>query len=66
MIYIKLQKVLSKKTKKNFVLFAILKVTDENSRIRIRISNPDPLVRVTDPRFRISNKMSRFAILAAE
>ncbi len=30
-----------------------LKVTDENSRIRMRGSDPDPLVRGTDPRIRI-------------
>jgi len=37
------------------------KATNENSRIRIRESNPelDPLVRGTDPRSRIRTKMSR-------
>ncbi len=36
----------------------ILKVNDENSRIRIRDPNPDPLVRGMDPRIRIHTKMS--------
>jgi hypothetical protein len=42
-----LQKVISRK---NCVVFAgILKVSDENSRIRIQDPNPDPLVRGMDP-----------------
>jgi hypothetical protein len=35
-----------------------LKVTDENSRIRIQDPDPDPLVRGMDPRIRIHPKMS--------
>ncbi len=54
-------------TQKNYekknLLVAVLKGIDGNSRIRIRIriwiSNPDSLVRGTDPRFRVINKMSR-------
>jgi hypothetical protein len=49
-----LQKVISrKKCVKNQFFAIILKVNDENSRIRIRIQDPDPLVRSMDPRIRI-------------
>jgi hypothetical protein len=51
-----LQKVTSR-----LIFFAgILKVNDENSRIRIQDPdpNPDPLVRGMDPRIRIHTKMS--------
>ena len=36
----------------------ILKVNDENSRIRIQDPDPDPLVRGMNPRIRIHPKMS--------
>jgi hypothetical protein len=49
-----LQKVISRKNcVKNSFLAGILKVNDENSRIRIQYSDPDPLVRGMDPRIRI-------------
>jgi hypothetical protein len=38
---------------KNYFFAGILKVNDENSRIRIQDPNPDPLVRGMDPRIRI-------------
>ncbi len=38
---------------KNFIFADILKVNDENSRIRIQDPDPDPLVRGMDPRIRI-------------
>jgi hypothetical protein len=58
-----LQKVISRKiVLKNYFFAGILKVNDENSRIRILDSdpdrNPDPLVRGMDPRIRIHPKMS--------
>jgi hypothetical protein len=47
---------------KNYFFAGILKVNDENSRIRIQDPvpdpNPDPLVRGKDPRIRIHPKMS--------
>jgi hypothetical protein len=43
---------------KNYFFAGILKVNDENSRIRIQDPNPDPLVRGMDPRIRIHPKMS--------
>ncbi len=45
---------------KNYFFECILKVHDENSRIRIQDPdpNPDPLVRGMDPRIRIHTKMS--------
>ncbi len=49
-----LQKVISKKNcVKNLFFAGILKVNDENSRIRIQDPDPDPLVRSMDPRIRI-------------
>jgi hypothetical protein len=51
-----LQKVISRKLcVKNLFFVGILKVNDENSRIRIQDPdpNPDPLVRGMDPRIRI-------------
>jgi hypothetical protein len=52
-----LQKLISRKIFSNkFVLCCILKVNDENSRIRIQ--DPDPLVRGMDTRIRIHTKMS--------
>jgi hypothetical protein len=52
-----LQKVTnSKNCVKKLVFAGILKVNDENSRIRIQ--DPDPLVRGLDPRIRIHIKMS--------
>jgi hypothetical protein len=53
-----LQKVISRKNcvKKNWFFVGILKVSDENSRIRIQ--DLDPLVRGMDPRIRIHLKMS--------
>ncbi len=36
----------------------ILKVNDENNRIRFQDPDPDPLVRGMDPRIRIHPKMS--------
>jgi hypothetical protein len=55
-----LQKVISRKNLKIKLVFfvGILKVNDENSRIRIQ--DPDPLVRDMDPRIwiRIRTKMS--------
>jgi hypothetical protein len=50
-----LQKVLSRKNcvKKFFFFSGILKVNDENRRIRIQDPDPDPLVRGMDPRIRI-------------
>ncbi len=54
-----LQKVISRKNCVEKTFFAgILKVSDENSRMRIRIQDPDPLVRGMDPRIRIHPKMS--------
>jgi hypothetical protein len=55
-----LQKVTSRKNcvKKNSFFAGILKVNDENSRIRIQDPDPDPLVRGMDPRIRIHTKMS--------
>ncbi len=50
------QKVISRKNcVKNFFFARIMKVNDENSRIRIQDPdpNPDPLVRGMDPRTRI-------------
>jgi hypothetical protein len=41
---------------KKLVFVGILKVNDENSRIRMQ--DPDPLVRGMDPRIRIHSKMS--------
>jgi hypothetical protein len=46
------------KSRKNLFFAGILKVSDENSRIRIQDPDPDPLVRGTDPRIRIHPKMS--------
>jgi hypothetical protein len=45
---------------KNYFFAGILKVNDENSRIRIQDPDPDPdpLVRGMDPRIRIHPKMS--------
>jgi hypothetical protein len=43
-------------TRKNNFFAVILKFNDENS--RIRILDPDPLVRGMDPRIRIHTKMS--------
>ncbi len=43
---------------KNLYFAGILKVNDENSRIRIQDPDPDPLVRGMDPRIRIHPKMS--------
>ncbi len=43
---------------KKFVFAGILKINDENSRIRIQDPDPDPLVRGMDPRIRIHPKMS--------
>ncbi len=49
-----LQKVNSRKIfVKNLFFAGILKLNDENSRIRIQDSDPDPLVRSMDPRIRI-------------
>ena len=49
-----LQKVISRKIcVKNLFFAGILKVNDENSRIRIQDPDPDPLVRGMDPRIRI-------------
>ncbi len=49
-----LWKVPSKSNKQKKIVFVgILKVTDENSRIRIQDPDPDPLVRGMDPRIRI-------------
>jgi hypothetical protein len=49
-----LQKVISRKFfVKNLFFAGILKVNDENSRIRIQDPDPDPLVRSMDPRIRI-------------
>jgi hypothetical protein len=51
----------SKSNKQKKLCFAvILKVNDENSRIRIQAPDPDPLVRSMDPRIqiRIHPKMS--------
>jgi hypothetical protein len=53
-MYMYLQKVISRKNKiKNLFFVGILKVYDENSRIRIQDAVPDPLVRGMDPRIRI-------------
>jgi hypothetical protein len=41
-----------------FVFVVILKVSDENSWIRIQDPDPDPLVRGIDPQIRIRTKMS--------
>jgi hypothetical protein len=46
-----LQKVTSRIVLKNYFFAGILKVSDENSRIRIQ--DPDPLVKGMDPRIRI-------------
>ena len=43
---------------KNKFFAGILKVNDQNSRIRIQDPDPDPLVRGMDPRIRIHPKMS--------
>ncbi len=43
---------------KNKFFVDILKVNDENSRIRIQGPNPDSLARGLDPRIRIQTKMS--------
>jgi hypothetical protein len=51
-----LQKVKSRKNCVKKLVFCWLKVNDENRRIRIQ--DPDPLVRGMDPRFRIHTKMS--------
>jgi hypothetical protein len=52
-----LQKVISRKTFLEICfLFGILKVDDENSRVRIQ--DPDPLVRGMDSRIQIHTKMS--------
>jgi hypothetical protein len=54
MMYMYLQKVISKKLFKKLVFcWHLGKVNDENSRIRIRIRDPDPLVRGMDPRIQI-------------
>ncbi len=58
-----LQKVISRKIVLKISFFAgILKVNDENSRIRIQDPDPnpdpDPLVRGMDPRIRIRPKIS--------
>jgi hypothetical protein len=56
-MYIK--KVISRKNcVKNQFFAGILKVNDENSRIRIQDPDPDPLVRRMDPRIRIHPKMT--------
>jgi hypothetical protein len=46
-----LQKVICQKTLKKFFFVVLLKITDENSRIRVR--------RGKDPRIRIRTKISR-------
>ena len=54
-----LQKVMSRKNfVQNYFFAGILKVNDENRRIRIQDPDPDPLVRGMDPRIRIHPKMS--------
>jgi hypothetical protein len=55
-----LQKVISRKIFFLIFFVGILKVNDENSRIRIQDPDPDPdpLVRGMDPRIRIHTKMS--------
>jgi hypothetical protein len=56
-----LQKVISRKNcGKNLFFAGILKVNDENSRIRDPNTDPDPdpLVRGMDPRIRIHPKIS--------
>jgi hypothetical protein len=54
-----LQKVISRKNcVKNLFMAGILKVNDENSRIRIQDPDPDPLLRGMDPRIRIHPKIS--------
>jgi hypothetical protein len=58
-----LQKVISKKTlKKNIFFVDVLKVTEDNMQDPDPHPNPDPnpdqLVRVMDPRIRISTKIS--------
>jgi hypothetical protein len=54
-----LQKVISRKNcVKKLVFACILKVNDENGRIRIQDPEPDLLVRGMDPRIRIHPKMS--------
>ncbi len=54
-----LQKVISRNFfyKINFFV-GILKVNDENSRIRVQDPDPDPSVRGMDPRNRLHTKMS--------
>jgi hypothetical protein len=58
-----LQKIISRKYNlKKLFFVGILKVYDDNSRIRIQDPDPnpdpDPLVRGMDPRIRIHTKMS--------
>ncbi len=48
--------VISRKFKKKLVFVCILKVNDQNS--RIRILDPDTLVRGMDPRIRINTELS--------
>jgi hypothetical protein len=63
---VKAEKIVTKvkKTIFNYCFSGILKVNDENSKIRIQDpdqnpdQNPDPLVRGMDPRIRIHTKMS--------
>ncbi len=43
---------------KNYFFAGILKVNEENSKIRFQDPDPDPLVRGMDPRIRIHTKMS--------
>jgi hypothetical protein len=53
-MYMEFQKVISRKiVLKNKFFAGILKVNDENIRIRIQDPDPDPLVRGMDPRIRI-------------
>ncbi len=47
------------KNVEKFFSVAIFKVTEGNTRIRSEESDPDPLVRGTDPRIQIRTKMSR-------
>ncbi len=62
-----LQKVGNKQKKllKNKFFDGILKVNDENSKIRIRDPDPDPLVRSMDLRIRIRTKMTLISNTAA-
>jgi hypothetical protein len=55
-----LQKLTKQKIILKIIFFGILKVNDENSRIRIQDpnTNPDQLVRGMNPRIRIHTKMS--------